>query len=168
MSLPSTYTDKNETGCCSVPNVDAWDRQKVTFEDRHFIRMYTKSFFFMPLNMANIMKALNDMAESSSASLPTEQAMILSRDLSPWKAEQLYGVNKPIEGADNVTLNGTYLTQVFEGPYENAKNWYQEMIDYAKQSGYKPGKTYFFYTTCPKCAKHYGKNYVVGLIEITE
>jgi len=27
-------------------------------------------------------------------------------------------------------------------------------------------KTYIFYTTCPKCAKVYGKNYVVILAEV--
>jgi hypothetical protein len=27
-------------------------------------------------------------------------------------------------------------------------------------------KLYFFYTTCPKCAKAYGKNYVVLLAQI--
>ena len=26
--------------------------------------------------------------------------------------------------------------------------------------------TYFFYTTCPRCAKHYGKNYVVGVAKV--
>jgi hypothetical protein len=25
---------------------------------------------------------------------------------------------------------------------------------------------YFFYTTCPRCAKHYGKNYVVGVAQV--
>ena len=27
-------------------------------------------------------------------------------------------------------------------------------------------KLYFFYTTCPKCAKKYGKNYVVILMQV--
>ncbi|MGE5758418.1 MAG: hydrolase [Sideroxydans sp.] len=27
-------------------------------------------------------------------------------------------------------------------------------------------KLYFYYTTCPKCAKKYGKNYVVILAEV--
>jgi len=27
-------------------------------------------------------------------------------------------------------------------------------------------KLYFFYTTCPKCAKHYGKNYVIAFAEV--
>jgi NMD protein affecting ribosome stability and mRNA decay len=26
--------------------------------------------------------------------------------------------------------------------------------------------TYLFYTTCPRCAKHYGKNYVVGVSRV--
>jgi hypothetical protein len=26
---------------------------------------------------------------------------------------------------------------------------------------------YFFYTTCPKCARHYGKNDVVGVAKVT-
>jgi hypothetical protein len=27
-------------------------------------------------------------------------------------------------------------------------------------------KLYFFYTTCPRCAKHFGKNYVVAFAEV--
>ncbi|WP_455707283.1 hydrolase [Mesorhizobium sp. ORM8.1] len=30
----------------------------------------------------------------------------------------------------------------------------------------EPGDVYFFYTTCPKCAKAYGKNYVVGIATV--
>jgi len=55
------------------------------------------------------------------------------------------------------------MTRVFEGPYKNARDWYSEMKDYIKQRGKKPEDVYFFYTTCPKCAKYYGKNYVVGV-----
>ena len=34
-----------------------------------------------------------------------------------------------------------------------------------RANGDLPGKIWFFYTTCPKCAKAYGKNYVVGVAE---
>lgn len=163
MSLPNTYTDKNETGCCGVPNISDWDEKEVTFKDKRFIRMYSRSFLFMPLNLSKIMTSIQQAAEAATASMPPQEVMILTRDLSPWKAEQLYAVSKEIEGADNVVLNGTYITKVFEGPYKNAKNWYDSLQDYAKNKGKKVDKTYFFYTTCPKCAKHYGKNYVIGL-----
>lgn len=166
MSIPNTYTSKNETGCCPVPNINDWDKQKISFEDRHFVRMYTKSFMFVPLNMGKIMTGLNDKVAKSGLSLPLEQTMILSRDLSPWKAEQLYSVSSPIDGMDNVCLDGTFLAQVFEGPYKDAGKWYKTMQTYAQDSGYEAKSIYFCYTTCPKCAKKYGKNYVIGLAEV--
>jgi len=166
MILPNTYTDKNETGCCPVPNTKDWDKKRIVFENRYFIRMYTKSLMYMPLNMANIMQKLNKTVEAANAGLPMEQGMILSSDLSPWKAEQLYAVNRPIEGADNVTLDGTYLSMVFEGPYQDAGKWHTAIYKFAEEEGCDIDKVYLFYTTCPKCAKHYGKNYTIVLAEI--
>lgn len=166
MSLPNTYTEKNDTGCCAVPNISEWEDKELTFRDMRFIRQHTRSFMFVPLNMGKIMKSLNEAAIAADALMPPEQAMILSRDLSPWKAEQLYAASKPVEGADNVTLNGAFITKVFEGPYQNAKKWYDAMQEMAKDRGSDIKATYFFYTTCPKCAKHYGKNYTIGLAKI--
>lgn len=166
MDLPNTYTDKNETGCCAVPNVADWDEKEVTFKNKQFIRMHTRSILFMPLNMSKVMTDLQKLADDAGATMPPKEVMILSRDLSPWKAEQLYAVSKEVKGADNVTLSGTFLTKVFEGPYKNAESWYNSLQEFVKSRGKTVDKTYFFYTTCPKCAKHYGKNYVIGLAGI--
>ncbi len=166
MSVPLTYTDKNETGCCAVPNVAAWDEQEVTFENQGFIRMHTRSFLHIPLNMSKVMTALHSTAEVAGAEMPPQEAMILSRELSPWRAEQLYAVTKEIPGADNMTLSGTFMTKIFEGPFQNAKQWHEDLMSYVKRGGREPKDMYFFYTTCPKCAKHYGKNYVIGIAGI--
>lgn len=166
MNTPDTYTDKNETGCCAVPNIKGWDEAEVSFKDKQFIRLYTRSFLFIPLNMSKVMTAIHQAAVDAGATMPPKEAMILSRDLSPWKAEQLYAVSKPVQGADNVKLNETLLTKVFEGPYQDAKKWYDALQGYVKGKGKKTEKTYFFYTTCPKCAKYYGKNYVIGLASV--
>lgn len=166
MKTPDTYTDKNETGCCAVPSVAEWDEREVTFENKPFIRMYTRSFFFVPLNMSKIMTAIQKVAADAGATMPPQQAMILSRDISPWKAEQLYAVTKPIDGADNINLSGTYLSKVFEGPYQNAKKWYDALQAFAASRGETVQTTYFFYMTCPKCAKHYGKNYTIGFVAV--
>jgi len=40
------------------------------------------------------------------------------------------------------------------------------MKDYVKSKGKKIKELYFYYTTCPKCAKHYGKNYVVAFAQV--
>lgn len=166
MKLPKTYTDQNETGCCAVPNIKAWDEQEVTFREKRFIRMYTRSFFFVPLNMAKVMTRIQQLAEGANAAIPAQEVMILSRDLSPWKAEQLYAVKKPVKGADNVTLSGKFVTKVFEGQYQDVKKWYDALQEFVTSRGEIASHVYFFYTTCPKCAKHYGKNYVIGLAQL--
>jgi len=168
MLVPDTYTDVNETGCCAVPNIHDWNEKVVEFSNKRFIREYTKSVFFVPTNMDKVMSSLAETAVSAGALMPPDQAMILSRDLSPFKAEQLYAVSKEVPGADNVQLTGLFATKVFEGEYKNAKSWHQELAKYVASLGKKSSEIYLFYTTCPKCAEHYGKNYTIGLARISE
>lgn len=52
------------------------------------------------------------------------------------------------------------------GPYQNAGKWAREMTECVKTKGKVLKKLYFSYTTCPKCAKVYGKNYVVLFAQI--
>ncbi len=40
------------------------------------------------------------------------------------------------------------------------------MKDFVQSKGKVIQKLYFYYTTCPKCAKQYGKNYVAMLAQI--
>lgn len=166
MRLPNTYTNKNETGCCAVPNISEWDEKEVAFKDKKFIRMYTRSIFYVPINMSKVMSHIQKQAEDANATMQPKEVMILSRDISPWKSEQLYAVTKAVKGADNVSLSGSFLTKVFEGPYQNAGKWYESLTKYAKSKKKTIKKIYLFYTTCPKCAKHYGKNYTIGIAEV--
>lgn len=166
MALATTYTNKNETDCCPIPDLKAWDDKRVSLADRRFIRDHSRSLMFFPLNWARVLGKLGSLAAEAKAELPPTKFMLLSRDLSPWKTEQLYGVSKPIDGADNVTLEGTYLSRVFEGPYSQAKNWFREMRAAAREAGSTFDDVRFFYTTCPKCTKHYGVNKVVGLARV--
>ena len=46
------------------------------------------------------------------------------------------------------------------------RQWITEMKNYVNGKGKTIRKQYFFYTTCPKCAKKYGKNYVVILAQV--
>lgn len=95
-----------------------------------------------------------------------ENFIVLSYDPSAWTSEHYFSVNKDIPGLEMVHLTGDYVTKVFEGPYKNAPTWEKEMTAFVKGRGEEVTKTYFFYTTCPKCAKFYGKNYVVAVAEI--
>jgi hypothetical protein len=79
----------------------------------------------------------------------------------------LFAVTQEVPGLSTKRLTGTFLTKVFEGPYRNAPQWHEQLGDYARSTGHTPYASYFFYTACPKCAKAYGKNYVVGFQQVT-
>ena len=40
------------------------------------------------------------------------------------------------------------------------------MMAKSAERGKPDSEVWFFYSTCPKCAKAYGKNYVVGLAAV--
>jgi hypothetical protein len=105
------------------------------------------------------------MIENAEAA-PTDEFLMLSTDPSPWRGEHYFAVTKDIAGADMVTMSGSFLTKVFEGPYKDAGKWAKEMVQVVNDAGKELKKLYFFYTTCPKCAKRFGKNYVVAFAEV--
>jgi hypothetical protein len=76
-------------------------------------------------------------------------------------------VTKEVEGASNVTLSGQYLSKVYEGDFKQTGKWCKDYEAFAATKGLDVKKWYMWYTTCPKCAKKYGKNYVaiVGEVE---
>jgi hypothetical protein len=109
---------------------------------------------------------MSKQVEMAGAAVADEDFLILSAENSPWKSEQYIPVTKDVEGMNNVKLSGKFLTKVFEGSYKDAKNWNKEMQNFVKSKDKEVKKMYFYYTTCPKCAKAYGKNYVVLFAEV--
>jgi hypothetical protein len=55
---------------------------------------------------------------------------------------------------------------VFDGPYNHVPKYLKEFHKYLALIEKKPKKIYFYYTTCPKCAKKYGHNYIVAFAEV--
>lgn len=151
--------------CCPKFDPTPWDNQEIVWDNKMFVKGKTASFLYMPLNMGSMMKKVWGKVEEAGAGPDMKDWVMLSKDVSPWKCEHYLAVSKEVPGVENVKLSGTFLTKVFEGPYKDAKNWYQEMLALAKEKGV-PADIYFYYTTCPKCAKKWGKNYVVGLAKI--
>jgi hypothetical protein len=74
-------------------------------------------------------------------------------------------ISREIPGARTTTLSGTFLAKVFEGSYRNMGKWIEEMRSLVKGRGGLLQRLFFFYTTCPKCSKKYGRNYVVILAQ---
>jgi hypothetical protein len=153
-----------ETGCCPRFNPEPWDEKEVTWQDKIFIKDNVRSFLHIPLNFGQVVVKNMEMIEEAGALAP--QPLMLSDEKSLWGTDVYIAVSKEVPRAEMARISGTFLTKVFEGPYKNAGKWAKEMKAYVKSKGKEIKKMYFFYTTCPKCAEVYGKNYTVLLAKI--
>lgn len=160
--LPRYEESDNPTGCCPRFNPQGWDGQDLHFSDKPFLRVTTRSLFHVPINMGRVFKRTFAAIEAAAARGDGE-FIVLSRDLSPWSSEHFFAVSRAVPGQEMRTLSGDYVTAVFEGPYQLAPKWEKEMAARVEARGKRPDAIYFFYTTCPRCAAVYGKNYVVGI-----
>ena len=155
----------NPTGCCPRFKPEPWEDQALVFADKPFVRTSTVSLFHIPLNVGSMYR--KTFAAIAQAHADTGGFLVLTQDESPWHAEHLFAVDKDVPGADMVRLSGTFVTKVFEGPYAEAKTWCGEMARVVQHKGKHLDALYFFYTTCPRCAKAYGRNYVVGVARVS-
>jgi hypothetical protein len=155
---------KQSTECCPRFEPDPWDDKVVSWEDKRFLKDRVLSFLHIPLNFAAVMK--RSMAAIEAAGAIPDEVVVLSDENSLWGADVYIAISKDIPGARTITLSGTFLAKVFEGPYRNIRNWIGDMRSLVKSRGKAIQRLYFFYTTCPKCAKKYGKNYVVILAQL--
>ncbi len=154
----------SETGCCPRFNPQPWDEKEVTFKDKLFIKDHVISFFHIPLNFGKVM--VKNMERIVKANALAPEPLLLSDENSLWGADVYIAVSKEVPGAEMARISGTFLTKVFEGPYKNIRKWVKEMMGYVQSKRKSPQKLYFFYTTCPKCAEYYGKNYTVLLAKV--
>lgn len=161
---PTYDTAVNETGCCYRFNPEGWDRRRLHFEKKPFVRAKTRSALHVPLNVGRVFARVMARIEAAHAN-DLAHTLVLSRDPSAWEGEHLFAVTKAVPGEEMATLSGDFVTRVFEGPYRKARDWHAEMQDTVEAEGKTPGRIWFFYTTCPKCAEAYGKNYVIGVAE---
>lgn len=165
--LPRREIATAPTGCCPEFVPSAWDNKRFQFRDKLFMKVSTHSFFHLPLDMNSVMKRAMEQIDKASAGSGNEYIM-LSRDVSPWKSEHFISVSKAVPASETVRLSGTYAAKVFEGSFKDMGKWYKRLVDYAKAKREAPQDVYFSYTTCPRCARIYGKNYVVGFVKTGE
>ena len=153
-----------ETGCCPIFDPEPWDEKEVTWQDKLFIRDHVTSFLHIPLNFGKVVIRNMKIIEDAEAGNP--QNLMLSDEKSLWGSDVYIAVSKEVPGAKLERMSGTFLTKVFKGGYQNAGKWAKEMASYVRSKGKEIKKAYFWYTTCPKCAKVYGKNYTVILARV--
>ena len=157
-----------EEVCCPKFDPKKWDEKEFEWKNKKFIKDSIPEIFHMPWPpmVGAVMTRMWEKAQKSKAIKDPTDFLCLAYDPSPWKCEYYLAVDKEVSDAENVNLSGTFITKVFDGPYSNVPKWIKEMDEYVAKKGKKVVKYYFNYTTCPKCAKKYGHNYVVAFAQV--
>ena len=160
MSSPETNFD-----CCPEFDPTPWDDKLFEWNNKQFIKDHVRTIFYMPMNFGKVMKRLDKKVTAGKATMP--DYLCLSDHTSKWNMDLYLAVDKEVADAENVTLTGKYFSKVYEGPFRDTEKWCKDFENLTKIKGFTIKKWYMWYTTCPKCAKKYGKNYVVivGLVE---
>lgn len=153
-----------ETGCCPKFDSKPYDKKEVKFKDKLFLKDKVVSFFHIPLNFGSVV--VKNMKKIENAKAEAKKPIMLSNESSVFSTDIFIEVKKNIKGTNIVKMSGTFLTKVYEGHYKNMGIWIKDMYEYVKSKKKTVKKLYFYYTTCPKCAKAYGKNYVVIFAEV--
>jgi hypothetical protein len=156
--------DKDENICCPEFKPETWDNQTVVWENKAFVQDRVRSFLHIPLTFGAAMKRCCTAIQDADAA--DSETIVLADENSLWGADVYVSVSKEVPKTKMASISGTFIAKVFEGPFKNMRCWINEMNSFVKQKGMPLKKMYFYYTTCPKCAKKYGKNYVVILAQV--
>lgn len=150
--------------CCPKFDPEPWDGKVLEWKNKRFIKDKVFTFVYIPMNFGAVITRMMKKVEGSGAK--TDRNLSLSDHTSKWNMDIYVAVDKEVEGADNVLLSGKYLSKAYEGDFKETAKWGEDFKNYAKEKGFDIRKWFMWYTTCPKCAKKYGKNYVVTIAEV--
>jgi hypothetical protein len=160
----STKTKEKE--CCPKFDPKPFDRKTFVWKNKLFIQDDVMQLFHFPLNFAPVIMGMFGKLEKAKARPADKDFLLLAYDPSPWKSELYMTATKEVPGVKNVKLSGTFMTMVFDGPYNAVPNWIKEMDGYLAKKGKKARKYFFHYAYCPKCSKKWGHNYVVAFAQV--
>jgi len=141
--------------CCPQFDSIPWNGKVFEWNNKKFIKDKVTTQFYMPINFGEVIMRMSDKVERSGAKMP--DWLCLSDHTSESNMDIYLAVDKEVDDAENVTLGGKFLSKVYEGDFENTGEWCMDFEGYAKGKGLDVKKWYMWYTTCPECAKKYGK-----------
>lgn len=145
--------------CCPRFDPAPWQERWVEMDGKRFVKDRVRCFLHIPLNFGAVMK--RNLARIEAAGAKAPDMLVLSDESSPWRSVVYLEVAKDVPGAEMASIEGTFLAQAYEGPYRDISKWIADIRKRVAAQGKTLKGLLFYYTTCPVCAKKYGKNYVV-------
>lgn len=159
----NTHPESNPI-CCPEFDPNPWDDKTFEWENKRFIKDKVFTVFYMPMNFGRVMKRFEEKVTNAGATTP--ENVCLSDHTSKWNMDLYLAVDKEIPNAENTTLSGKFFSKVYEGSFNDTEKWMKDFEGIVESDDHILMKKYLWYTTCPKCAKKYGKNYVVLIGQI--
>ena len=155
----------DESVCCPKFEPEPWQDKILEWKDKKFITTRVFTLLYMPVGFGNTMRKLDRAMRQTGAESPDR--LCLSDHTSQWNMNLYLATDMDIQGYNTAIMSGRYYSRVYEGSFKDTGKWCKDFEESAKSKGYSPGKLFMWYTTCPKCAKKYGKNYVVILSRVS-
>lgn len=157
-------TREKQFECCPPFYPDPWNDKNLNWQNKQFVKGKVRTFFYVPFGFGREMQRLDKKLTEAGAEIP--DYLCLSDHTSKWNMDIYLAVDKPLPGEENLQMSGSFYSRVYEGPYSDTGKWHKDFEETTKLKGLKAAKTFMWYTTCPKCAKKYGKNYTVILAQV--
>lgn len=160
------HSEKSDI-CCLEFDPKRFDEKTHVWKDKLFLKDEVIQIMHIPLNMGSVVTRMFQKIEDAQAMPKTDDFLMLCYDPSPWKSEIYMTVDKKVPGGRMAKLSGTFLSKVYDGPYNAVPNWIKDMNEYVAKKGKTVKKYYFHYAYCPKCSKKYGHNYCIAFAQIS-
>jgi hypothetical protein len=159
--------DESEV-CCPEFDPTPWDNKKHVWKEKLFLKDAVPQLFHIPLPTmyGKVVTRMWNKVNLYGAAPDLKDFLLLAHDPSPFKSELLMAITKEVPGEEVVKLSGTYISRIFDGPYNNVPKYIKETNGYLASLKLKARKYYFYFAYCPECAKKYGHNYIVAIAEV--
>ena len=156
--------NSNDPICCPKFDPTPWDDVNFDWNNKLFVKSSVFTIFYMPVNFGSVMKKLDKKILDAGADW--SEGICLSDHTSSWNMDLYVSVDNNVPSLENHLMSGKFYSKVYEGPFRDTGKWFKDFEKILAEKGYAKNKIYAWYTTCPRCAKKYGKNYVVLLTKV--
>ena len=160
---------KQNQECCPKFNSTKWDKKIFNWNNKKFIKESIPTLFHMPWPpmIDKKIAKMYKMAEKSKKIISDKTDMlILFTDPHPFKSELYLAVTGEVQDANNTEISGTFIGQVFDGPYSYIPKFMKQMDEYLNKEKKKAKKYYIHYAYCPGCAKKFKQNYMIIFAQV--
>lgn len=159
---------KKET-CCPKLNIKKWDGKTHTWKNKLFLKESIPTLFhtpFPPMIGRKITKMWKEAEKQNANITKKDEVLILFSDPSPFKSNIYLSVIKKVDGANNTSLSGSFISKVYDGPYNNIPKFIKQINRYLGKIGKSAKDYYVHYAYCPKCAAKFKKNHIILFAQV--